>query len=70
MRVGAGTPMELGLNFGAGAYKDDAPDGASLTQATDSQVCLALRRLRHQGRWRAIDGTLTMELFKSGSWLQ
>jgi len=40
--------MELGLNFGAGGYKDDALDGASdagsLAQVTDSQVCLALLR--------------------------
>jgi len=40
--------MELGLNFGAVAYKDDAPDGApdirSLVQVIDSQVYLPLLR--------------------------
>ena len=53
--------MELGLNFGTGAYKDDAPDGASdtgsLAQVTDSQVCLALLRSlgKDQGALAAID---------------
>jgi|KBSMisStandDraft_5_1062788.scaffolds.fasta_scaffold4291502_1 hypothetical protein len=37
--------MELGLNFGAGGYKDDAPDGAS-DRGSSAQVTASPKGVR------------------------